>query len=189
MDRGELRAGDADRERVAERLRIALEEGRLNIYEYDERLRDAFSSKTYTELDNLLADLPNVTPPSQQQLVVPGEAPVPERWQVGPDGLYQDATRMWLTELWGSWLRANGICWAIWVATAFYADWDLHASVPWPFWVSVPWGVVLLFQTIGGLSSGEPQRWAAKRHRKEAERRSRKHAEREAKDAGSTGTK
>ena len=158
---------------------IALEEGRLNIYEYDERLRDAFAAKTYTELDTLLADLPNVTPPSQQQLVVPGEAPVPERWQVGPDGRYQDATRMWLADLWGSWVSANVVCWVIWGVSGFSGN----GTVPWPFWVSVPWGVVLLFQTIGGLSSGEPQRWAAKRHRKEAERRSRKHAERDARKA------
>jgi hypothetical protein len=176
MDRGELRAGDADRERVAERLRIALEEGRLNLYEYDERLRDAFASKTYTELDKLLTDLPDTTPPSQQQLVPAGETPVPDRWRIGPDGQYEGATRMWLADLWGSWASANTICWAIWGVSGFYAGWRF----PWPFWVSVPWGVVLLFHTIGGLSSGEPQRWAAKQHRKQAERRSRKHAEREA---------
>jgi len=182
MDSSELRAGDADREKVAERLRIALEEGRLNLHEYDERLRDAFSAKTYADLDKLLTDLPNVTPPSQQQLAVPGEAPVPDRWQLGPDGRYQGATRMWLVELWGSWLRANAICWAIWgVAGIFDNDDSWH--FPWPVWVSVPWGIVLLFHTIGGLSSGEPQRWAAKKHRGQAERRSRKQAEREARKA------
>ena len=69
MDAGDLRAGDADRERVAERLRLALDEGRLNLHEYDERLRDAYGAKTYSELDALLADLPNVTPPSQQRVV------------------------------------------------------------------------------------------------------------------------
>ena len=58
MDAGDLRAGDADRERVAERLRLALDEGRLNLHEYDERLRDAYGAKTYSELDALLADLP-----------------------------------------------------------------------------------------------------------------------------------
>ena len=74
MDAGDLRAGDTDRERVAERLRLALDEGRLNLYEYDERLRDAYGAKTYSELDALLADLPNVTPPSQSQLV-PASSP------------------------------------------------------------------------------------------------------------------
>src|SRR5262245_47581179 len=57
---GDLRAGDADRERVAERLRTALDEGRLNLYEYDERLRDAYAAKTYSELDALVGDLPSV---------------------------------------------------------------------------------------------------------------------------------
>ena len=107
-----------------------------------------------------------MSPAVPAALVVPGEAPVPERWQVGPDGRYPGATRMWLADLWGSWLRANSICWAV------GGDCLLRRrDVPWPFWVSVPWGVVLLFNTIGGLSSGAPQRWAAKRHRKEAERR------------------
>jgi hypothetical protein len=188
MDLGELRAGDADRERVAERLRIALEEGRLNLYEYDDRLRDAFSAKTYTDLDKLLADLPNVTPPSQQQLVPAGEAPVPDRWQLGPDGRYQGVTRMWLAELWGSWFRANAICWTIWAVTGFFASWS-YSNIPWPVWVSVPWGVVLLFHTIGGLSGGEPQRWAAKQHRKQAERRSRKDAERGARDDAERGAR
>jgi hypothetical protein len=46
MEPGELRAGDADRERVAERLRLALDEGRLNLHEYDERLQEAYAAKT-----------------------------------------------------------------------------------------------------------------------------------------------
>ena len=60
--RGDMRAGDADREAVAERLRAALSEGRLDLHEYDERLQRAYAAKTYADLDGLLDDLPGTVP-------------------------------------------------------------------------------------------------------------------------------
>jgi len=53
-----LRASDADREQVAERLRHATAEGRLSSDELEGRLQDLFAARTYGELDALLADLP-----------------------------------------------------------------------------------------------------------------------------------
>ncbi len=53
-----LRASDADREQIAERLRRAATEGRLHDDELDERLGAAFSARTYGELDRLVVDLP-----------------------------------------------------------------------------------------------------------------------------------
>lgn len=53
----ESRAGDADREAVAERLRSAAGEGRIDLTELDERLDRAYGAKTYRELDVLVADL------------------------------------------------------------------------------------------------------------------------------------
>lgn len=57
--RGSLRASDADREQVVERLRRAAAEGRLRTDELEQRLGAAFSALTYGELDPLLADLPH----------------------------------------------------------------------------------------------------------------------------------
>lgn len=54
----ELRASDADRERVAEQLRDALAEGRLDMEEFEERLEAAFKARTYRELAPLTLDLP-----------------------------------------------------------------------------------------------------------------------------------
>ncbi len=54
----ELLASDADRERVAERLRGAAGEGRLTPAELEERLEGAFSARTEAELAPLMADLP-----------------------------------------------------------------------------------------------------------------------------------
>ena len=56
--RSTLRASDADREKVAERLRQATVEGRLLAEEFEQRLEAALSARTYRELDALLADLP-----------------------------------------------------------------------------------------------------------------------------------
>ena len=58
QERLNLRASDADRERVAEQLRQATTEGRLTAEELEERLHAAFAARTYGELDPVLADLP-----------------------------------------------------------------------------------------------------------------------------------
>ena len=57
-----LRASDADRELVAERLRLAATEGRLFDDELEERLGAALSARTYGELDAVVADLPAPSP-------------------------------------------------------------------------------------------------------------------------------
>ncbi|MFF3610273.1 DUF1707 domain-containing protein [Streptomyces sp. NPDC002580] len=54
----ELRASDADRERVAEQLRDALAEGRLDMEEFEERLEATYSARTYGELTPITRDLP-----------------------------------------------------------------------------------------------------------------------------------
>jgi Domain of unknown function (DUF1707) len=53
-----LRASDADREAVAERLRRAAGEGRLEPDELEERLHTALRARTYGDLRRLLSDLP-----------------------------------------------------------------------------------------------------------------------------------
>ncbi|MFD5418765.1 DUF1707 domain-containing protein [Streptomyces sp. NPDC127069] len=53
-----MRASDADRERVVERLRDAVAEGRLDMEEFEERLEAAYKSRTYAELEPLTRDLP-----------------------------------------------------------------------------------------------------------------------------------
>lgn len=56
--RASIRASDADRDRVAERLRHAATEGRLLTEELEQRLESALSARTYGQLEALLADLP-----------------------------------------------------------------------------------------------------------------------------------
>ena len=55
---GTLRASHADREQVAEVLRVAAGDGRLSPEELDERLERALTARTYDELATVIADLP-----------------------------------------------------------------------------------------------------------------------------------
>lgn len=55
---GDLRASDADRDRVAEILREALAEGRLDPEEHAERIDTVYRAKTMGELEPVLRDLP-----------------------------------------------------------------------------------------------------------------------------------
>ncbi|MFF1278056.1 DUF1707 domain-containing protein [Streptomyces marokkonensis] len=54
----DLRASDADRERVADILRDALAEGRLDMEEFGERLDATYKARTYGELAPITRDLP-----------------------------------------------------------------------------------------------------------------------------------
>jgi hypothetical protein len=162
MDRRQMRAGDAERQHVAEQLRSALELGRLDLAEYDERLQKTYAAKTFGDLDGLLDDLPDTTPPtSGAQLMVHrrNSALAP-----GPDGRYPNATARWLAHTWDGYFATVAIVVAIWaVICLMTAEWLYF----WPAWVAGPWGAVLLVSTIGGVVSGEPQKWAAERARKE----------------------
>ncbi|WP_031163785.1 DUF1707 SHOCT-like domain-containing protein [Streptomyces durhamensis] len=71
----ELRASDADRDRVADILREALAEGRLTADEHAERVDGVLNAKTVGELDAFIRDLPA----AHQQPSAPAYIPVPPR--------------------------------------------------------------------------------------------------------------
>ncbi|GGV25807.1 hypothetical protein GCM10010182_55680 [Actinomadura cremea] len=58
QDPARLRASDADRDDVADRLREALAEGRITAEEHGERIDAVYRAKTYADLEPLLSDLP-----------------------------------------------------------------------------------------------------------------------------------
>jgi hypothetical protein len=53
-----IRAAEADRERIAERLRKGHTEGRLDMDEFQQRLEHCYQARTLGELDELVSDLP-----------------------------------------------------------------------------------------------------------------------------------
>ncbi|MFF9349881.1 DUF1707 domain-containing protein [Streptomyces sp. NPDC014734] len=61
-----MRASDAERERVAETLREAVAEGRLEMEEFEQRLEATYKARTHGELEPIVRDLP-----------APGTTPAP----------------------------------------------------------------------------------------------------------------
>ncbi|NEA38028.1 DUF1707 domain-containing protein [Streptomyces sp. SID11385] len=94
----ELRASDADRERVAERLREAVAEGRLDMEEFDVRLGAAYAARTYGELVPLTRDLPESTGGAARS-----PAPAPGGGRVGRVGA--EATSRGAFALFGGFAR------------------------------------------------------------------------------------
>lgn len=74
-DPAQLRVSDADREKVAEVLRRAAGEGRLDYEELDERLSATFAAKTYADLIPITVDLPDH--PGRATAARPGPPPSP----------------------------------------------------------------------------------------------------------------
>jgi hypothetical protein len=72
----EMRASDADRERVADVLREAFAEGRLDAEEHAERLEAVYAAKTMGDLVPLTKDLPDAQ--------APGAAPAPSETYSAP---------------------------------------------------------------------------------------------------------
>lgn len=72
-----LRVSDADRHSVAEILRTAAGEGRLDLDELDQRLEAAYTAKTYADLVPITADLPAVPGTASPALPRPTAPAVP----------------------------------------------------------------------------------------------------------------
>ncbi|MET9292868.1 DUF1707 domain-containing protein [Streptomyces sp. NPDC003077] len=95
----ELRASDADRERVAETLRNAHAEGRLDFEEFEERLETAYKARTFGELRPLTADLPQGHVGASPAVHRPG---VPATWRERIGGT---ATSRWAFAMWSGFSR------------------------------------------------------------------------------------
>ena len=78
-----MRVSDTEREQVADALRQAFGEGRLDLEEFDERVQQAYQAKTYRDLAKLTADLPDADAPVPAQEITPAQTrsgqPVPAR--------------------------------------------------------------------------------------------------------------
>jgi hypothetical protein len=77
----DLRASDADRERVAEALREAYAEGRLTAEEHSERVDSVYAAKTLGELVPLTRDLPSHAATHGLAAASAAPRPAPQRSQ------------------------------------------------------------------------------------------------------------
>ncbi|WP_433251491.1 DUF1707 SHOCT-like domain-containing protein [Streptosporangium sp. CA-135522] len=137
-----MRASDGDRDKVASVLREHYAQGRLTVEEFDERLEQLYTSKTYGELATLTSDLPDV---DLRELSVP-QIRRPERRERRGRRDVQQTQRKGLTAMWATWAAASGINWAVWLILGVTDGFDF--PYPWPLWVMGPWGVMLLVTTF-----------------------------------------
>jgi hypothetical protein len=137
----DLRAGDADRQAVADRLRQALDEGRLTVLEYDERLAAAYQAQTYGELAKVTSDLPARAPS-------PSVAPTGPSTQPGQDER-RDSTKAHVVHQVRGWLGGAVLTNGIWAATSGL-DWHHY----WPGVVMGIWAAAI----AGGAISGRHTR-------------------------------
>lgn len=129
-----MRASDADREATAERLRIAVGEGRLTLAEYDERLQLAYAAVTAGELADLVADLP----------APPAPAPDPSSGEVMKPSPRE------LQKEWREWSQTTVVLVGIWLVIS------IAAGGPVFFWPVIPvgiWAAVIVARMIFGDES------------------------------------
>jgi hypothetical protein len=122
----DLLASDADRERIAERLRGAAAEGRLTAEELEERLERAFSGRSEAELEPLIADLPAAA----------GAAPRREGRRRGRR--LDDHAR--------AYVAVSLLLVSIWALTG--------AGYFWPIWPILGWGIAFVMPGSGGRVGG-----------------------------------
>jgi Domain of unknown function (DUF1707)/2TM domain len=123
------RASDAEREAVADRLRGAAAEGRLDADELEERLGRAYGARTIGDLAPLTADLPAAAP-------VGAAVPVPPRLPA----LHGYHVRRRLA----TFITVNVICIAIWAASGTDGSF-------WPIWVILGTGIGLFSTVVKAL--------------------------------------
>ena len=143
VDQLTMRASDRDRQRVVDRLRSALEDGRLTMDEYVGRMEAAYKAATYGDLVPLCADLP-ASPPviGGPRAAAGAAAPRTVFSQVG----HLAGLPTVLKILWTIWLIAVSVNVVVW---ALVSGTGGHLAYPWPVWVAGPYGAVLFAVSAG----------------------------------------
>ena len=139
--RQRMRASDHDRQEAVDRLREAVQDGRLQLDEFADRMGLAYQALTYGDLAPLCADLPAGSKARQAAAPRAPAVPAPGSSHATLAGLPTT-----LKVLWTIWLAAvsiNIVVWALVSATT------AHLLYPWPLWVAGPYGAALLAVSAG----------------------------------------
>lgn len=136
-----LRAGDADREATATRIRRAYVEASLTLEEFDTRTAAAWAATTRAELAALTADLPAPTPYSpttdnHSPMAVNPLAMNPMLTR--PTGISKGRRALHIITM--IWLTLSLVNVAIWMLVCIG---NLSWIYPWWIWVLVPAGTAL----------------------------------------------
>jgi hypothetical protein len=143
-DNPQMRASDADRDRVSAMLREHMAAGRLTMDEFSERLDGVYAAKTLGQLDEIMADLPSIDlyrlpeATMRESQATRGDVVAPE-----PPGRMSP---IWKHH-WASWASVTAMLFVIWLITAVSSH---SAAGLWFLWVSGPWGALLLGRWLFG---------------------------------------
>jgi hypothetical protein len=142
-DQQRMRASDRDRQQVVEQLRGALEDGRLTMEEYVDRMEAAYQAATYGDLAPLCADLPAPASVFAGPATAAGTTARPA---VFSRAGYLAGLPTVLRVLWVKWLAVVSVNVVVW---ALVSGTSGHLAYPWPAWVAGPYGAVLFAVSAG----------------------------------------
>ncbi|MFB8274348.1 DUF1707 SHOCT-like domain-containing protein [Nocardia colli] len=131
------RASNAEREKVVRLLARHMEDGRIDLAEYDQRTAQVYATTTTDDLQLVLSDLPKLPK------VPAGKADSRSRIPI------------WQKIEGTSWLGVSVLVLFIWGAISLSVG---EFTYPWPIWVIGPWGAVLVFRMLTGFESGKYSR-------------------------------
>lgn len=163
-DQGKLRISNADRDKAIAQLQAALDEGRIDLAEFDERAKTAYEAKTNAELDLIFDDLPGGRPKEGE--VVPAEsAAVPEQERPrGPRFHQLPALRGLVT--------VGVITTGVWIASSVASgEWGYF----WPIWPILGLSIATVLQLVNGGGWGD---WGHDGHEDREDREERRERER-----------
>jgi hypothetical protein len=134
---------EADRDKIAGRLRDAFADGRLDQPEFTSRLDQLYSVQTYGELEPLVRDLPPMRT-YQTPAVVQDSKPAPAPGDFPVRNRNRRAERHGLQAAGGftGVVLINVVIWFV-IGLANGGHWPHF----WPVWLLIPWAVIAL----GGL--------------------------------------
>ena len=166
-----MRASDSERQAVVEVLKQSLDDGRLKMDEYVERMEKAYEAVTIGDLELLHDDLPMTTHPAPHlappapQFPVPPPAPAPPQPPgppANPPKVYYGVpapapasppppSQPGIRGAYADLPAGLKVLWTIWFAAVSInvVVWVLVGATsatvpyPWPLWVAGPWGAAL----------------------------------------------
>lgn len=142
-DKDNLRVGDSDRELVTRLLKVAVDEGRLSLAEYDERLQEVLGAKTVGELSPIVSDLPRPGDSVIASADTTALTPAPQGRRTQPSDPI-DGTPAWVKWMWFGWAVPVSINLVVWVLVCLGNGEFIYF---WPAWIAGPLGAVFLCLT------------------------------------------